>query len=164
QLAGEQPSEEAALPPKLGEVQGVVFSPTEPCVFTALAAKGGLIWRWDWGERDIRRALTVAPSDPLTASVLAVSADGKQLAAGGSDGRIGIWDTATDDPRAQAVLTGHSGPVRLVQFVPPEGRLMSIGDGGEVILWDVATKFKLREWAFDKGLVGSFALSPDGRL
>ena len=51
-----------------------------------------------------------------------------------------------------------------MQFVPPEGRLMSIGDGGEVILWDVATKFKLREWAFDKGLVGSFALSPDGRL
>jgi serine/threonine-protein kinase len=251
QLGGEQPTEDASLPPKLGEVHSVIFSPTEACVYTALGAKGGLIWRWDWAEKDLRKALCVAQSEPLTASVIAVSPDGKQLAAGGgndiqawtlarpeigrsttlkghgkpvralafapagrrlasahedgklafwefgwfratkkamlnghadvvmsiafsanglmlasggSDGRIGIWDTATDDPHATAVLTGHSGPVRLVQFVPPDGRLISIGDGGEAILWDVGTKFKLREWAFDKGLAAKFALTPDGRL
>ena len=37
-------------------------------------------------------------------------------------------------------------------------------DGGEAILWDVATKSKIREWGFDKTLAARFALSPDGRL
>src|SRR5207244_6836611 len=129
----------------------------------ASAHEDGKLAFWEFGWfRATRKALLTGHADGVMS--IAFAANGLLLASGGSDGRIGIWDTATDDPRAQAVLTGHSGPVRLVQFVPPEGRLISVGDGGEAILWDVGTKFKLREWAFDKGLAANFALSPDGGL
>lgn len=135
QLGGEQPTEEAALPPKLGDVQTVVFSPAEACVYTALAAKGGLIWRWDWGEKDIRKALTVAPSDPLTASVLAVSGDGKQLAAGaGND--ILAWTLARPEIGRATTLKGHGKAVRALAFAPAGRRLASAHEDGKLAFWE----------------------------
>jgi WD40 repeat protein len=41
--------------------------------------------------------------------------------------------------------------------------LLSVGDGGQVILWDIATQAPVREWQFDKGVVAGVALTADGR-
>jgi len=165
QLGGEQPTEEAALPPKLGDVQRVVFSPTEPCVYTALTAKGGLIWRWDWAEKDIRKSLTVAPSDPLTASVLAMSADGKQLAAGaGND--ILAWTLARPEIGRATTLKGHGKAVRALAFAPAGRRLASAHEDGKLAFWEFgwfrATRKALLTGHAD--VVVSIAFAPTGTM
>src|SRR5439155_26140347 len=113
----------------------VVFSPTEACVFTALAAKGGLIWRWDWAENDLRKALAVAPSDPLTASVLAVSADGKQLAAGGGNDIL-AWTLARPEIGRATILKGHGKAVGALAFARAGRRLPGAHEDGELALWE----------------------------
>jgi serine/threonine-protein kinase len=165
QLGGEQPTEEAALPPKLGDVQRVIFSPTEPCVYTALAAKGGLIWRWDWAEKDFRKALTVAPSDPLTAGALAVSADGKQLAAGaGND--ILAWTLARPDIGRATTLKGHGKAVRALAFAPAGRRLASAHEDGKLAFWEFGW-FRANRKALLTGhpdVVMTIAFAPNGLM
>ncbi|HTK75915.1 MAG TPA: serine/threonine-protein kinase [Gemmataceae bacterium] len=165
QLSGEQPTEEAALPSKLGDVQRVVFSPTEQCVYTALAAKGGLIWRWDWAEKDIRKSLTVAPSEPLTASVLAVSADGKQLAAGGGNDIL-AWTLARPEIGRSTMLKGHGKAVRALAFAPAGRRLASAHEDGKLAFWEFgwfrATRKALLTGHAD--VVMTIAFAPNGMM
>jgi len=39
----------------------------------------------------------------------------------------------------------------------------TVGNGGQVFLWDVAAKTVVREWMIDKSLAYSVAVSPDAR-
>ena len=93
------------------------------------------------------------------------SPDGRWLASGGPDRIVRVWDaTAYGAVKPAAELQAHSAPVRLVQFTPRRDLLLSVGDGGQVFLWNVASKSVVQEWMIDhKMLVFSVALSPDGR-
>ena len=70
------------------------------------------------------------------------------------------WSGCTQSDRRTA---SSNGPVRLVRFTPRNDLLLSVGDGGQVFLWDVASKSVAREWMIDKSLAYSAAISPDGR-
>jgi WD40 repeat protein len=88
------------------------------------------------------------------------SPDGRLAAAGGFDGTIGIWDTATG--RELRVL--HTGPI-FALAVSPDGRVIAAGgQDGTIKLWDVASGHELHTLVGHAAWVTSVAFSPDGRV
>ena len=94
---------------------------------------------------------------------LAISADDKMLVFGCLDQTVRLWDLSGSSPAEHAVLRGHLGIVRLVQFNPDGRSVLSVCDGGRVIAWDVATGTKQREWLLPRSKIYSVAITHDGR-
>ncbi|MGI0486366.1 AAA-like domain-containing protein [Pantanalinema rosaneae CENA516] len=89
---------------------------------------------------------------------IAFSPDGKTIAAGGSDGRIYIWD-ANGDLLEQ--FNGHEGSVNGLSFSPDGKQLVTVGDDRTVRLWDLEWLPQL--WQAHKGKIFSFSFSPDSQ-
>ncbi|GHO96355.1 hypothetical protein KSF_064030 [Reticulibacter mediterranei] len=96
--------------------------------------------------------------------VIAVNADGKQLAAGTTDGEIRLWDLASATPIA--TLSGHTDWVRSVAFHPDATRhlLVSGGEDQTVRLWDLRTQTCLKVLQGHESRIYSVAFSPDGKI
>ena len=94
---------------------------------------------------------------------VAISPDGRTLAAAADDGTISLWDVATRR-RLGRPLAGHDGAVHDVAFSPDGKRLASGGDDGTVRLWDVADASTDRPSAppARRSAINGVAFSPDG--
>src|SRR5262249_1527833 len=103
---------------------------------------------------------TVLPSQPGSWRPLAVSADGKLLAAGGTKG-IEIWDLETR--KVRTTLTGYVGELESVAFSPDGILLASGGHDGAVRLWDLNTNQGVALGPNRPGWATSVAFSPDGK-
>jgi WD40 repeat protein len=66
------------------------------------------------------------------------------------------------EPPGRRFLKWHEAPVRCITFAPDGKTLVSGGADGRLILWDVATGDRIREWRFH-GWVIWVAFAPDGR-
>jgi WD40 repeat protein len=66
---------------------------------------------------------------------LAISPDGKTLAAADSAGVIYLWNVGT--ARMRAVLTGHRDGVNSLDFSPDGSRLISGSDDNTALIWDL---------------------------
>ena len=156
----------AAQTPKASRLQAVLvrtahlLAPTEParCVVDVLHSRVAedpdwgpqvaaladsyrrprLVNLWplpDLPDPALRRVLTGHTHD---VDAIAVAPDGSWLvSAGGQDGTVRIWDTATGQQRA--VLTGDTFDVDAVAVAPDSSWLASGGDDGTVRIWDTAT-------------------------
>jgi len=87
--------------------------------------------------------------------------DGRHLAVGSLDQSVRILDSPNF--RQKAVLKGHLGVVRQVQFSPDGKTLASVCDGGRVICWNVFSGTKIHELQLPKGRMCSVAFTLDGR-
>ena len=95
---------------------------------------------------------------------MAVSRDGKTVAAGVRYGTVKVWDVRTGKERT---LKGHVSDVWGVVFTP-DGKTLISGNGD----WDQAGDVKLWDWQAEKehaalkhsGEVLCLAVSPDGSL
>lgn len=95
-------------------------------------------------------------------TAVAISRDGKILAAGGTDKTIAVFDVATG--RKLRALTGHTEPVSDIALSPDGRTLVSGSNDKSVAVWDVATGRVLRSFKNLDAEVNAVALSPDGTL
>jgi WD40 repeat protein len=88
---------------------------------------------------------------------VAISPDGKEIAAGGWDSTIRFWDVALMAPHD---LVGHDRQVLDLGFLP-DGRLASVSEDRSVRLWDLRTK-TARVLRGHDAMVWKLAVSSDG--
>jgi WD40 repeat protein len=112
---------------------------------------------WDPSRRAPTRSLGGVPAE---LSSVALSGDGRILAAGGDhDPTIRLWEMPS-----RAALPGLTGPADGTRALAlsPDGRSLAAGDnGGAISLWDLATRQPTAVGRLDG--VHQVAFSPDGR-
>ena len=97
-------------------------------------------------------------STGATSFAIAISSDGKTLAAGGSE-QTQLWDLEN----AKQLPVAMRGPTPWALDFSPDGKtLVSGSNNHNVILWDVATGMQLRTFHAHSDAVKGVAFSPDG--
>ena len=91
---------------------------------------------------------------------LAHSPDGYQLAAGGEDGSVRIWNAQT--AALLRTLEGHTGPVSSVSYSSDSSQLAAGGGDGSVRVWNAQTGALLRTLKGHTDAVSSVSYSSDG--
>ncbi len=99
---------------------------------------------------------------------VALSPDGKTIAAGTESGQINLWNVTTGArrefvPPGKAKGPAHIGTVWMVEFIDDGKTLVSASDDGVVQLWDVATR-RHADRPLQVPAIRSAAVSPDGKL
>jgi WD40 repeat protein len=130
-LAGPVPDSSPLLGP-------ITFSPDGHTLLTSLGTL------WDVSNRSAPRILRTlqARVDAEQAGQLTFPStaelrpDGKVIAAGWGDGRVGIYLTDQPDRPPTLLDGGHSAVVDMVAF-SPDGNTLASGSDSSVILWDV---------------------------
>ena len=95
----------------------------------------------DWPSGNLR---TTVPAHSIYLGTLAISPDGRWLAASG-DRTVHLYETKTG--RLVHELFGHRGTIRKVIFSPDSRRLATAGESEGVKLWHVATGQYLLEFS-----------------
>src|SRR5262249_26377352 len=94
---------------------------------------------------------------------VAFSPEGELLVTGGQDHVVRIWGLATPtEPQLLAEHTDHDGPIRLVLITSDGERLLAVGEGRRVSVWNEEGE-KIEEWLVPKLMHPYFALTMDGR-
>lgn len=114
-------------------LRDVAFDPAGQ--WFATASRDGTVVVWD--RADLSAPGKILMTVPGDVYALAVAPDGVQLAAGGRDSKIYLWDTASWSPGPVPTLKGHSGPVRALDYSPGGELLVSASVDRRIHLWDV---------------------------
>jgi RNA polymerase sigma factor (sigma-70 family) len=127
----------------------VVFSADGKHLVALAGQKEKLVRVWDV----VSGRLVHAWKAGATADGLAISADGRTLAAGST-----LWDMATGQERGQV-----DEEAAALNF-SPDGSMLATADGARVRLWDVATRRELFRFSGHSAGIRALAASRDGRL
>ena len=119
------------------------------------------------------RAATVAVPEPAgRALCLAISQDGKILAAGCTDRSVYLLDAGTGE-RQIALAGAQRGYIRGVAFMPSGKTIAAVSDDNQLLLWDMASGKLLtalpalgdmKQAGLPQLSPNSLAISPDGGL
>ena len=119
-----------------------------------VGAQDGIVHlRANAGETDTR---AIAHGSPLVDAAL--RADGAVVATAGTDGVVRLWDAKTGSPLLQLHPPGGVTSVDL----DPTGRLVAIGAGPRVYMYDARTGRRLAILRGHTDTVTGLAFSPDG--
>jgi WD40 repeat protein len=118
--------------PNSGNVYNVRFSPDGTRVVAqGVVALGGEAAVTIWRATDGLKLVTLSGQNDIVVDA-AFSPDGSEIATGGYDYTVRLWDAATGAPRE--TLTGHSGYLQHVRWIDQD-HLASNDWHGTVILW-----------------------------
>src|SRR5690606_19689975 len=101
---------------------------------------------WHVDEKGLDQALDTQESE---INQVAVSPDGRVVAAGSVMGRIRMWESATG--QELHTINAHTGAVFSIGFSPDGAQLASASRDGEIAVWDVATGEQLGTLAGHRG-------------
>ena len=107
----------------------------------------------------LRRQL-VAHAGRVTAATASPDRSSRVIVTAGIDGTIRLW---TPPASLAATLAGHRGPVRCLAF-GGSAALVSGGDDGCLILWDLSSTQPLRRQQAHDAPVTCVAILPDGTV
>lgn len=110
-------------------VSGLVFHPTKRELFSA--SRDSTARRWEQDSGTLKTNM-LALEQPVR--TVAISADGKYVAVGGDEVRIGVWD-ARNGKLKKILSGGHSSFVNAVAFKPGAFELASGDDDGFLVAW-----------------------------
>lgn len=113
---------------------------------------------WDYAAG--RELATLAGPDGGDLRSLAMSPDGKLLAAGSEQQFVYVWDVA-QRKQVSRLAVGRADAVDAVAF-SPDNKTLAVGSILELRLFDVATGMEVRQWR--AGVTEVLAYSPDGSL
>jgi len=120
----------------------------------------GPVTVWDLGSG--RELASYKGCGGISMNGLAFSRDGALLAAGGSGGRICLWNVETAKERLLLRLGSHAR-VTTVAFSPDGKMLVSAASDHTLRVWSVDGGRELRRCAIDARFFAIGALSPDAR-
>lgn len=118
-----------------GAVHAIGISRDQSLVMTA--GQEGKLQMWDL--REAAPVLSIAPvhgSDGGHALTLACGNTRDVVATGGTDGVVRLWDIRASG-KSLAECAGHSGDVRKVAWSPDDKQIVSVGNDGAILLWNV---------------------------
>jgi WD40 repeat protein len=129
------------------------------------------VWDWQAGEK----LFTIAGDDLYQVDTIALSFDGKVLAAGtGSDaGGVYFWEMETgrriadwrfDKTGSKATERARSSLFLDNLAVSPDGRTAAVGFGNQIEVWDIESGALKFEWTALNRRVTRFGYSPDGGI
>jgi WD40 repeat protein len=123
----------------------------------AVAAYASTLRLWDAAAQEIGKL----EGHLGRVTALAFSGDGRQLASGGRDRTVRVWEVATR--RELRVYEGHKDAVHCLAWSADGKRVLSGGADHVVRLWD-ATKGLLHVFEGHTGEVSGVAFCPDGKV
>ncbi|MFZ4816630.1 MAG: TIR domain-containing protein, partial [Phototrophicaceae bacterium] len=122
------------------------------------AADDGSVVIWNLAEN--RADLTLVGHEGAVRSVAWIEGE-TQVASGGRDGLIRLWDATNGD--LLQTLNAHAVVIHAEQFAA--GSLTSVANDGQVTVWDLSTGEAQATYRIREGeLVTSVAFSDDGRF
>ena len=124
------------------DVISVLFHPDDKHLISC-DRQGDVVF-WDWQTGGIVQRLTVKGGKTRKAEAIALSKDGKRIAVACSDGMVELYPFGSD--AMDASFHAHEGAVSAIAFHPDGKTLVTGGNGGQVFLWDLATKKRLRSF------------------
>lgn len=117
-----------------------------------------------WDTQNGKTTYTFKPPPKLLSPVrtVAVTPDGKMIAAGHEDGQLRLWDVPGSGTSCK--LAGHLSRVSALMFTSDKQRLISGSSDGTVGLWNIETANLIRPLASGSEGITALALSHDDTL
>jgi WD40 repeat protein len=103
----------------------------------------------------------VETAEPPVMTAVAVSPDGRLIAAAGDDHFVRLWSTA--DGSLTAAWREHTDWVRAVAYHPAGKRLLTAGDDHQARLWDLSNGAVLKVARNPGGVLHRALFLPDGK-
>jgi WD40 repeat protein len=147
---------------RLDEIRAIVFTPGGDLLVSA-SGMGGRVWLWRW--RDERDDGFRGLESSTCAAALAVSPDGKQIAAADNN-RIQLWSVTGGQVKLRGPLPNLPNEITTLAF-SANGQFLFGGDAlGLVHIWrDNGRRFKLDQtFQAQNGRIFCLAVSPDDRM
>ena len=149
----------------LSRIVNMLFSPNGK-ILASLASDGIVTTDLDSQES---RLLTAADFSSMSGDTMAFSADGKKIIALSRDGKIYIWDLASDPPVLRDLDAPYKNSINLLKrlALSPDGKHVVYEFNGKLNIWDIEKEAfvgdPINPIRIESRASGAITFSPDGK-